>query len=174
MWSEAEHAMKPLGQFRRVCASQYVDGELYTLDVDQQRSMASHNHYFAALTAAWKNLNEAQMEEWPTLEKFRKFCLIKAGFHDSSTFTCTTEERAHKLAASLQIFIDPENYMLFVVDGNVLHIYRAKSQKKKEMGKQVFERSKNAVLDVAAGIIGVSADDLLSEAPHYMETRSTR
>ena len=49
-------------------------------------------------------------------------------------------------------------------EGNVVTIYRAKSQSSRTMKKQEFQESKSAVLDYVAGMIHTSRKDLEDNA----------
>jgi hypothetical protein len=53
-----------------------------------------------------------------------------------------------------------DDFAVVAVSDAVLTVYTAKSQKLSAMGKRDFQASKTAVLDYAAGLVGVAADDL--------------
>jgi len=59
----------PLKRFGPLCDRHYVVGETYPLVVQEQRSRASHNHYFAALHEAWANLPEVLAERFATVRE---------------------------------------------------------------------------------------------------------
>ena len=151
----------PLKRFAAVCDKQFVIGETYILTEHQQRSQATHNHYFACIHDAWSNLPEADGERFPTPEHLRRFALIKAGYHDSHTLTCSSKAEALRLAA----FIRPvDEFSVVVVRDATVTRYSAKSQSMRAMGKQVFAESKTAVLAVLDEMIGVNPGTVKCEA----------
>lgn len=152
-------AMVPLRP--RLADRYYVVGEVYTLEPLEDRSEASHNHYFAALHDAWLNLRDDLLDQYPTVEALRKRALIKAGYRDERSIVCESPEQAQAVAA----FIEPmDRYAVVIVKDNVVWHLTAKSQSKKAMGKTEFEASKKAVLDIVSNLIGVSTDDLRRNA----------
>ena len=139
----------------------FVIGETYHLEVIEERSAKSHNHYWAALTEAWRNLPDDAAERFPTVESLRKFALIKAGFCDSRSIVAGSKAEAQRLAA----FIRPtDEFAIVTTSEATVTVYTAKSQSMRAMGKQDFQASKDAVLDYAAGLIGVRKDDLHKNA----------
>jgi hypothetical protein len=50
-----------------------------------------------------------------------------------------------------------DEYALCKIEGRILTIWRAKSQKKKTMGNKEFQESKTKVLDVLSRMIGADA-----------------
>lgn len=153
-------AMTPLSP--RLADRQYVVGEHYRLAVEGERSQASHNFYFAAIHDAWLNLPAETAAQFLNETHLRKHCLIKAGYCDKKPVLCASNTEALKLAAYVQTF---DEYAIVTVEGSLVTIFTAQSQSKAAMGsKAVFEESKNKVLDIIAGMIGVTADTLRSNA----------
>ncbi|WP_262027110.1 hypothetical protein [Microvirga sp. Mcv34] len=150
-------AMVPHHRFQRECDASFVVGESYRLAVQEHRSQANHNHYFAAINEAWMNLPEVLAERFPTSEHLRKYALIKAGYRDERTFPCASKAEAQRLAA----FIRPmDDFAIVTTAEAVVTVWTAKSQSKAAMGKQVFQESKNKVLDVLAEMIGIQPETL--------------
>jgi hypothetical protein len=151
-------AFLPAGSLHKQRANErFVVGERYTMDVLEQRSAESHRHYFAAINEAWKNLPEQMAERLPSAEHLRKFALVKAGFRDERSITCSSKAEANRLA----VFIRPcDDFAVVTVVGSTVTMYTAKSQSMRAMGKRDFAASKDAVLDVIARMIGTSAEDL--------------
>lgn len=151
----------PLPRFARQADKEFVVGQVYKMTEVQERSAASHNHFFASVHEAWLNLDEHDAERFPNEESLRKFALIKAGYADSNQIVASSKAEAQRLAA----FIRPiDEYALVSVVGPVVTIYRAQSQSMRAMGKQRFNESKQAVLDVLAGMVGVKSQQLAHEA----------
>lgn len=155
MWDAGAEVMVPR---RKAMASRvYVDQEWYRLAPHEERSTNSHNFFFAALHEAYQNLPEAVSDRFVNSDHFRKDCLIEAGFYDERSFVCTSKAEAARLAA----FLKPINeYARIVVHGVVVIERTAKSQSYKAMGREEFGRSKTAVLEIAAALIGATVETL--------------
>lgn len=145
---------KPVGpHWARLCDKYFTIGEKYELVEKQERSHATHAHYFAAVHDAWLNLPEALAVEYPNPEKLRKHALIKAGYADSQTHVCSSKAEAARLAA----FIRPmDEFSVVATSACTVTRYTAKSQSMRAMGKEDFQRSKEAVLEVLAAMVGTS------------------
>lgn len=151
--------MRPLRP--RLADEHFVIGQRYTLVEHHQRSQASHAHFFAAVNDGWQNLPEHLTERFPTAEHLRKYALIKAGYADSQSIVCASKAEAQRVAA----FVRPaDEFSIVVVNEATVTRYVAKSQSMRAMGKQVFQESKTAVLDVIAAMISVAPRELEREA----------
>lgn len=149
--------MCPLARFARTCDKQFVVGENYTLVTHEDRSQASHSHYFAALNEAWKNVREDVAERFPTSEHLRKWALVKAGYADERSIVCSSKAEALRLAA----FIRPlDEYAVIVVREATIKVFTPQSQSMRAMGKKDFQASKDAVLEIVSGMIGVKSAEL--------------
>lgn len=140
---------------------QYVIGEHYALEQHEDRSTSSHGHYFASLSEAHRNLPEALAEEYPTVEHLRKAALIAAGFCNISTMQCAGEAGAQRVADFIRPLAD---YAVVTADKNVVTVRTAKSQSYRAMGKADFQRSKEAVLEIVADLVGVKKAELAANA----------
>lgn len=156
-WSGS--VMAPLNP--RAAARQYVAGENYYLDHREDRSTASHRHYFAALNAAWQTLPDDLADRFPTVEHMRKAALIRAGYRDERSIVASSRAEAQRIAA----FIRPmDEYAVVSVAGASVIVLTAKSQSMRSMGKADFEDSKRKVLEIVAEMIGTSTRALTEEA----------
>jgi hypothetical protein len=136
---------------------QFVVGEIYPIEVHQERSAKSHRHYFAAVAEAHANLPEYYLERFSSPEALRKFALIKAGYRDERSIVCASKAEAQRLAA----FIRPmDDFCIVTVSEAVVVAYTAKSQSLRAMGKKDFQASKTAVLDIVSQLVGVTATEL--------------
>lgn len=148
---------RPLPRYAKECDARYVVGELYQLAEIEERSVKSHRAYFAGINEAWANLPERLAERIPSPEHLRKWALIKAGFADHREIVAPSRDDAVRLAA----FIKPmDTFAVVTVSDCVVTVYTAKSQSLRTMGKKDFQASKQAVLDIIAGIIGVNTETL--------------
>lgn len=146
-------AFEPMGSTWRKRADQrYVVGQRYLVEPSEERSMASHRAFFAAINEAWMNLPERVAEQYPTADKLRKHALIRTGYRDEKSIVCASKAEALRVAAFIQ---DVDDYAVIVVTGAVVTRYTAKSQSMKAMGKEAFQKSKDDVLDWIAALIGV-------------------
>ena len=152
-------AMRP--RLPKLADRLYVIGEVYPLAPDWPRSKKSHDHYFALVAEAWKNLPEDQAERWPTEEHLRKWALIKAGYRDERTHVCASRAEAQRLRA----FIKPIDDMAIVLaNAGVVTVYTAQSQSLKAMGRRVFQESKDRVLAILSEVIGSDVASLRNNA----------
>lgn len=152
---EGEGEFKPTSPFWGKRADRfYVVGETYDLVTHQERSSASHAHYFASVNEAWKNLPEDMAERWPSPEHLRKWALIKAGYCVSTTVLFANRKDAEKAAA---LVIPLDEFSVVDVKETTLTRYVAKSQSYRAMPKGEFQRSKDDVLRVLDELLGTVA-----------------
>lgn len=130
-------------------------GESYCFIEHRESSEASRGHYFATLHDLWMNLPESLAEKHATVEHFRKWCLIKAGYHDQQSFVCSSKAEAVRLAA----FLKPiDDFSVVSVNGCAVIRLVAKSQSKRAMGATAFAESKQKVLEIASELVGVTVE----------------
>lgn len=150
-------AMVPLPGFQKRCDAVFVYGEVYNLDAIEQRSARSHAHFFASVNEAWQNLPENLVEQFPTSEHLRKWCLIRAGYAEHRNIVAASKAEAQRIAA----FVKPmDSYAVVTARESVVTVYTAESQSMKAMGKQRFQESKDAVLSLLAAMIGTDPVEL--------------
>lgn len=149
-------AMIPKRGFAAKCDEEFIVGETYALVPHEERSMRSHRHYFACVRTAWLSLPEALAGDLPTPEHLRKFALIKAGYCDQERFACASNRDAIKASATIQT---KDDFALIDISGKVVTIWTAKSQSVKAMGKEAFNESKAAVLELLESLIGAPLDE---------------
>ncbi len=159
--------MVPAGQHWAKLADQhYVIGERYRLVPYHDRSIASHNHYFAVIGEAWANLPDDLHDRFPSPEHLRKYALVRTGYADSTVMVLETPEQARQVGA----FIRPaDEFGILVVKDNTLTRFVAQSQSRKAMGKAKFAESKNAVLGFIASMLGTDVAALEKHAGNSSE-----
>ena len=143
------------------CQYWFGAGEVFVIDPEQERDMNSHRHYFAQLKEAWKTLPEKLEKKYPTENIFRKKLLIETGYCHESETVCDTARDAATIAAFMAP-LDPA--AVITVHGNVIKKYVAESQSVPAMGKERFQKSKWAVLELAASLIEVTPKQLEKNA----------
>jgi len=151
----------PIPRFLRLFHQQWAEGEEVILDVLLQRSMASHNHYFAALHEGFLNLAEEYAQEFDSEEHLRHWCLCKEGFCTSTKWVMNTAEDARQLRKALK---EADAATIVGVEGNVATVYHPLSQSMKAMGKDAFEESKKAVLARVASMANTTVTELKKNA----------
>lgn len=150
-------AMRPLPAFTRRADQLYTVGERYILDAHEQRSAASHRHYFAAIREAWATMPEHETDRFPNPEALRKWALIKAGHCGTRTLVASSKAEAERLAA----FTRPmDSEAIVTVRDAVVTVYTPRSQSSRAMDKQTFQKSKDDVLRVIAEMLGTDAKTL--------------
>lgn len=141
----------------RLADKHFVVGETYSLIPHEDRSAASHRHYFASINEAHQNLPEDLAERLPTPEALRKYALIRAGFRNERSIACASKAEAQRVAA----FVKPmDEFAIVTVENALVTVYTAKSQSMRAMGKKVFSESKDAVLRIISEMIGTDAASL--------------
>lgn len=145
--------MKP--RHARAADKAYVVGQVYILTAAEERSAASHRHFFSAVNEAFANLPDGHGFASPN--HLRKAALIRAGYRDERSVVCGSKAEAQRIAA----FIRPmDEYAVVSVSGCSVVVLTAKSQDMRSMGKAVFEASKTAVLEILADMIDVAPAEL--------------
>lgn len=160
VWNTETATMAPIDRFRGIARRQFVHGETYILEVHEQRSTASHRHYFAAIKEAHANLDEEHTNRYPTPEHLRKWALIKCGYHNERTYVCDSPRHAKSLAIAIE---ENTEFAVVIVKGNIVKIYTARSQAVGEMKNEEFKESKEKVLSLLAGLIGITRTALEEE-----------
>lgn len=149
---------KPVsGRWSLLADKYFVVGAVYNLDVREERSQRSHAHYFAAINEAWDNLPEDVARRFGTPEHLRRAALIRAGFYEDRTIACGSGDVAKTVAMELKKMDD---YARVVVQDTVVIVYTARSQSMRAMGRDEFQRSKTAVLEILAEMLSVTTKQL--------------
>lgn len=152
----------PSPHWTRYADKEFVVGETYQMVEHHDRSGVSHRHFFASVNEAWKNLPE-MYSGFPfaeSAEHLRAYALIRTGWCDTHTITCTSKAEAMRLAA----FIRPiDAFSLVDVKESTVTRYTAKSQSMRAMGKDDFQRSKQDVLDFLDDLIGTEKGQIEKE-----------
>lgn len=155
-------AMVPLPRYDNVCKRQYAEGETYPLEIAEERSMASHKAYFAALNEGFKNLPERYAARFPSVEHLRKWLLIETGWCEEKEFE---ECKSPKGAKDLRTYMRTQDaYVRINNHPTIVVVRKAVSQSMAAMGKKKFEASKRDVLDMLESMIEIPKGTLMREA----------
>lgn len=153
----------PAGPYwARKADAAYVVHEKYPMVVQNERSTATHNHFFVSVAEAWKNLPEDYADaNWAqSPEHLRKYALIRKGYCDTQTLVCSSKAEAERVAA----FLRPvDEFSIVNVNGATVTRYTAQSQSYRAMGKQVFQESKQDVFDFLGDLLTVPRGTLQKE-----------
>lgn len=142
--------LRPLARFVGACNRRFVVGETYSMSEELARSGKSHNHFFGALHDRWLSLPDHMAEQFPTDVHFRKFCLIKCGYHEHRQHVCANAVDA----ARLEAFVKPmDSYALVARSECVVNVWTAQSQSLRSMGGKEFQECKSKVLDYADSLL---------------------
>jgi hypothetical protein len=142
----------------------YELGRKYWLDEVSERSWVSHAHEFAFIAQAWDNLPEALMDKFPTPTHLRKAALIATGWYRETIVEAGSKPAALRVAAYAR---GEDEFAHVVVRGSTVIVRKARSQRMHghdRMDKAEFEASKADILGWIAGLLGVSAEDLMRSA----------
>lgn len=137
----------------------FTDGEIYRMVELEERSRATHNHYFAMLEEMFSSLppHVREEEDWAESEDaMRKHALIKTGFYNSTDYACETKAEAERWATRIKV---QDDYAIVLVEGKTVRVFTAKSQSYRGMPtKGEFQRSKEAVLGYLADLLKLPTD----------------
>jgi len=153
--------MVPLPRFHRLFDEQFAISEEYALVPLEERSLASHNNYFAQLHEGYLNLAEEYAQEFDSEEHLRHWCLCKVGFCTQTRYVMNSADDARTLRAALKA---ENKSTIIAVHGNVATVYTPFSQSMPAMKKQEFEDSKRAVLDLVASMARTTPAELKKNA----------
>lgn len=126
----------------------------------KQRSTESHNHQFAEINDLWQNLPIAHAEApyAASADAFRKHGLIVTGHCDVETIDCEDHEVAKRVAPVVAAKArKADGYAIVVVRGPLVVCSTPHSQSYKAMGREMFQKSKQDVLDWGHALLGVTA-----------------
>lgn len=154
-WDAEAQVMRPTHP--GLAASRFDADATYLLTAVEHRSGKSHDHEFAWLGEAFKNLPEGLAEQIPTVEHLRKRALIATGFYAETMIDAGSNAAALRVAAFMRA---KDEFAHVVVRGAYAVERVAKSQSRRAMDKAEFQASKTAILDYVANLIGVAPETL--------------
>ena len=159
--------MKPLNP--KLADKHFVIGLNYWLR--EGRSAETESHYFACVEWAWRSLPEDNFE-FPEFHDLRKRALIACGYANSRQLVCDTNDGAYRTAA----FVGAgEGYRIVSVYENIITELTARSQDRESMDAETFQKSKDAVIEYCAAMIGVTVEDLIKASrADFDERKATR
>lgn len=127
----------------------------------EDRSAASHRHFFAMINEAWKNLPEDLADDLPSPEHLRKWALIKAGFCTKTQIVCANNSEAITLTATAKAL---DKYSIASLTGKTVTIWTAASQRRDAMSRKEFQEAKERAIHIISELIGTDATTLRKAA----------
>ena len=158
--------MVPLPRFRKLCDELFAVHAEYAMIEHHGRNMRQHRAYFAALNDVFDNLAEEYEGIYPSSEHLREWALCQTEFCTVTHEAYETRKDAMQAAKAVRK-VAP--YAVISVAGSTLVTKHAMSQSVRVMGKETFEASCKAVLDVVVGMARMTAPQARREGE-----RSTR
>lgn len=154
-----ENAMVPASAlWLRKCQERFGEGVEYVFEEVHEKSERSRRHFHALVREAWLSLPDKIAGDFATPDHLRKYCTIKAGFHDKRSIHCESVAEARKVAS----FIRPmDEYAIVTTTENVVTVWTAKSTT--GMRHAEFQDHKDKVLDVIAAMIQVEPETLAQQ-----------
>lgn len=152
VWQWDGEVMRPLPRYHNLVNSEFVVGENYRMEVQEDRSWVSHKHQFAWLHEAWLSLPEEVGSRFLNEDQLRKHALIAGGFCDTTSVACSSRAEAERW---FKILTNDDPYCIVRIEGNTLMRFTAQSQSMHAMGAKRFQESKQAVLDYVDALLGV-------------------
>ncbi len=143
-------AMEPLPRYHNLANGEFVVGERYRCDVQEDHSWVSHRHQFAWLHEAWLSLPEHVAARFLNEEHLRKHALIAGGFCDSTSVACSSRAEAERW---FKFLTKDDPYCIVKIEGSTIMKFTAQSQAMRAMGKERFQASKQAVVDYVDGLL---------------------
>lgn len=147
----------PAARFADKAREEFVEGAVYWLSVEAERTEKTHRHEFAWLREAWKSLPEGVSDLYPTSEHLRKRALIQAGFYTERVIDAGTKAAALRVAAYVR---SEDEFAWVATRDHIVVVRKARSQSRQAMGGAEFNRSKQAILQIIADLIGVEPQQL--------------
>ena len=136
-------------------------GEVHGWQIAEHRSKASHDHFFAIINEAWRNLPEDMADDFPSPEHLRKWALIKSGFCSETRIACANNNEAMTLATKAKAM---DKYSIVAIDGKAVTIWTADSQRRDAMGRQAFQEAKERAIHIISNLLGIDATSLKEAA----------
>lgn len=155
---------QPEPSFKHYCSQQYAIGEIYPMLPVEERSHASHSHYFAALAEGFQNLSEENAKRFPSVEHLRHWALVQCGHCVETNYVLANSKEARKLATDIRRM---NEYAVISIKDNVVAVWEAESQSRAAMKKEAFEQSKRDVLDLVASMARTTPSQLNKEAKRH-------
>lgn len=149
----------PTDRFTARAAELFVDGAVYWVNVEAERTEKSHRHEFGWLKTAWQSLPESISHDYPTPEHLRKRALVLGGFYDETVIDAGSNAAALRVCTSIKAF-PGETFSMVFVRGPFVIIRRPESQSHRAMGASRFQESKTKILEIVADMLGIEPADL--------------
>jgi len=123
-------------------------GDIFSADPARRR-------YFAIIRESWQNLRPPWSDMFSSSEALRKYCLIKAGWCDTTTVVAGSRKAAQDVAEAMRRL---DRYALVEIRGDVLTIHVAKSQTRRHQPKALFVPCAEQVYRILSEMLGTDVE----------------
>lgn len=164
IWRWDGEAAWPLQRFRRQIDAEMVVGELYHLDPIKLEWSKRDQAFHCTLRDLYANIPERLHSRFASYsyDDFRRHCLIETGYVTIREIAMPSKRAAEECA---MFFGRRDKHTKLLVKGYVIQEITAKSQAMRGgMTPEERRQSYKDVLDYAAGLVGVSAQDARQHA----------
>lgn len=148
MTYEGDGEFRAPGLWAKRCDHRFTVHEQYSLIEVEARSGASHRQQFAAIRDHWRNWPEHAPLQFNTRDDLRKHALIMSGWRtETKSAFSSNRDAVQAMAIASQ---STREYTLFSVEGNILLMWRARSQRMSGpecMANKEFQKSKTDCLE---------------------------
>jgi hypothetical protein len=151
----------PLPRFKRMCDEQFAVNEEYAIIKSEERNMTRHRGYFAALKDAFDNLAEEYANGYPSPDHLRGDALIEAGYCTMVQFECKNHAAALTLGREMR---KDRPVSRIRIHDDIVIVKDPLSQSVHSMGKEQFEASCKAVLEIVASMARTTVTELKKNA----------
>lgn len=153
----------PFLRHKAFVAETYKEGDQVFLDIQQERSTKTHGHQFAWISDAFDSLPErlhnAPFAQSP--ETLRKHALIMTGFCEVATIPCGSKAVSERVAAHVSVMaVKLHGYAIVSTSGPMVVVKTPMSQSSRAMGKEAFQKSKEAILNWIGNLLETNPEDL--------------
>jgi len=165
-------AFIPFKRHANYISANLSDGDKVYLLVQHERSAKTHRHQFAWLSDAFDSMPDrftgAPFMASP--DALRKHALIATGFCETVTVSAGSNAAAHRVAPAMaDLARKAHGYAIVEVSGQLVTCKTPLSQSMRAMGKDTFQKSKDAILNYVAGLLEVEPQELegMADVPQH-------
>lgn len=123
------------------------------ISTDYLSNDPTRRRYFAIISECFDSLPDDLAERFKSKEHLRKWCLVKAGWCEMQTIAVGKTVRQ---VAEMMRKLDP--HAVIAVNGEVITVFTAKSQSRKNQPKPQFMETAEKVYDILSKMLGTDVE----------------
>ena len=153
----------PYLRHNNAIAAAFKDGDHVYIEIQRERSTASHKHQFAWIRDAFDSLPDDVhgRELWKRPSHLRKHALIMTGHCDATHIVVGSDTAAHEVRNVIKADKDKlHGYSMVTASGPTISILTPHSQSQAAMGAETFQKSKTDILNWIADLLQTNPKDL--------------